>query len=42
MAEAIKNFLFGLFFGLGFLVAYAVMRFIVHLLAGAEGPSFLR
>lgn len=40
MAEAIKNFLFGLFFGMGFLVAYAVLRLIVSLLGGAQAPHF--
>ncbi len=42
MQKAVVDFLFGLCFGMGFLVAYAVLRFIVHLLAGAEGPAFLK
>jgi hypothetical protein len=36
MQKAIADFLFGLFFGMGFCVAYAVLRFIVSLLSGAQ------
>lgn len=36
MAKAIENFLFGLFFGMGFCVSMAVLRFIVTILGGAE------
>ena len=40
MHKAFENFLFGLCFGLGFIVSYAVLRFIVHILAGAQNPIF--
>ena len=33
MAKAIENFLFGLFFGMGFAVASAVLAFIVQILS---------
>ena len=36
MAKAVENFLFGLCFGCGFLVAAAVLRFIIGILGGAE------
>lgn len=34
MAKAIQDFLFGLFFGMGFAVAEAVLRLIVAILSG--------
>lgn len=36
MQKAVENFLFGLFFGMGFAVANAVLHFIVGLLSGAK------
>lgn len=36
MAKHVENFLFGLFFGMGFCVSFAVLRFIVSILGGAE------
>lgn len=33
MQKAIENFLFGLFFGMGFAVANAVLAFIVSILS---------
>ncbi len=38
MVKAVENFLFGLFFGMGFCVALAVLRLIVSLLGGAQSP----
>jgi hypothetical protein len=42
MQKAVVDFLFGLCFGMGFLVAYAMLRFIVYILSGATGPAFLK
>ncbi len=36
MVKAVENFLFGLCFGMGFCVAYAVLQAIVRLLSGAK------
>ncbi len=36
MQKAIADFLFGLFFGMGLCVAYAVLRFIVSLLSAGH------
>jgi len=36
MQKALENFLFGLCFGMGFLVAQAVLNFIVSLLGGGR------
>lgn len=36
MQKAVENFLFGLTFGMGFLVAQAVLNFVVSLLSGAR------
>lgn len=38
MVKAIQDFLFGIFFGMGFMVSVAVLRFIVGLLSGAGHP----
>ena len=35
MQKAIENFLFGLFFGMGFCIAQAVLKFIGSLIARA-------
>ena len=34
MAKAIENILFGLFFGIGFAIAAAVLKFIIVILSG--------
>ncbi len=39
MAKAVENFLFGLCFGMGFMIAYAVLHFIAGLIGGAQMPS---
>lgn len=36
MEKAIHDFLFGLFFGMGFAIAQAVLAFIGSLIAGAR------
>lgn len=36
MKKALENFLFGLFFGMGFCIALSVLRFIVAILGGAK------
>jgi hypothetical protein len=36
MQKAIENFLFGLFFGLGFAIAQAVLTFVVNILSSAR------
>lgn len=36
MAKAIDNFLFGLFFGMGFAIANNVLNFIAQFLHGAH------
>ena len=41
MYSAIDRFLFGLFFGMGFAVAAAVLAFIVSLLQGGVRRSML-
>lgn len=38
MVKAFMDFLFGLFFGMGFMVAYALLKFIVSLLGHAGMP----
>ena len=39
MAKAVENFLFGLCFGMGFMVAYAVIKLIASLLGHAGLPA---
>ncbi len=39
MSKGVENFLFGLWFGCGFLVAYAVLKLIVMLLSHAGLPA---
>lgn len=39
MVKAVSDFLFGLFFGCGFLVAYALLKLIVLLLSHAGLPA---
>lgn len=41
MQKAISDFLFGLFFGIGFAVANAVLAFIVSILSKGVKVSFL-
>ncbi len=36
MQKAVSDFCFGLCFGMGFCVAYALLRFIVSILSGAQ------
>lgn len=36
MIKALENFLFGLFFGMGFSIAAAVLHFIAGFLGGAK------
>ncbi len=38
MVKFVLDFLFGLAFGMGFLVAYALIKFIIMLLSGAGLP----
>jgi hypothetical protein len=38
MQKAISDFLFGLFFGIGFVVASNVLTFIVTMLSGGHMP----
>ncbi len=38
MVKFVLDFLFGLAFGMGFLVAYALIKFVVALLSGAGLP----
>lgn len=38
MAEFWKNILFGIAFGIGLLLAYAVLRVIINFLSGATVP----
>ncbi len=38
MVKFVLDFLFGLAFGMGFLVAYALLKFIASLLSGAGPP----
>ncbi len=40
MATAVDRFLFGLCFGMGFIIAYAVLKFIGGFLQGAGPPHF--
>ncbi len=39
MQKAVADFLFGLCFGMGFCVSLALLRFLVHLLGGAQMPA---
>lgn len=39
MAKALADFLFGLAFGMGFMVSAALLRFIISLLSSAEMPN---
>lgn len=42
MVKACENFLFGLFFGCGFLCAYAVLKLLGYLIGQAgHGPALL-
>jgi hypothetical protein len=41
MVKFAENFLFGLAFGCGFLVAYAVLKLIAYLLGNAGHPGIL-
>jgi hypothetical protein len=39
MQKAVENFLFGLWFGCGFIVAYGVLRLIASLISGGRFPG---